>query len=195
MSAVWRTLSISSEAWSTEGNVTPDLGWAYRELKLTGRGKHVGRFSYYHIRLIQRLLNVQANLEAVKIRLYPATFDFNVVKLDRRSRISFLLYEDFTEPFPALLKALSCDTTTGKSRLSDYSQSSNPPILHRKELLLPKDDPLVPEAVELTQILEELGAFENLHSIGTRNGWEKALNAIGLSLNDHKLAKIPCQTR
>ncbi len=177
------------------GSCFVDFGGVCNDLRLSGRGKHIGRFSYYHIRLIQRLLNVQANLEAIKNRLYPATFDFNVVKLDRRSRISFLLYEDFTEPFPALLKALSCDTTTGKSRLSDYSQSANPPILHRKELLLPKDDPLVPEAVELTQRLEELGAFENPHSIGTRNGWEKALNAIGLSLNNNKLAKIPCQTR
>lgn len=195
MSAAWRTLSISSESRATEGDETPTIGWAYRQLRLTGRGKHVGRFSYYHIRLTSRLSSVQAYLEATKCRLYRAPFDFNVVKLDRHSRISFLLYEDFTVPFPALLKTLSCDVARGTSRLSDYSQSSNPPILHRKELLLPDDDPLVPEAVQLTERLEKLGAFANAQRIGTRNGWNAALNAFGLTLNDDKLAVIPCQTQ
>lgn len=195
MSAVWRTLSISSESRATEGDETPTIGWAYRQLRLTGRGKHVGRFSYYHTHLTSCLSSVQAFLEAARIRLYRAPFDFNVVKLDRHSRISFLLYEDFIAPFPALLKALSCDIARGTSRLSDYSQNANPPILHRKELLLPVDDPLVPEAVQLTQRLEKLGAFANAQKIGTRNGWSVTLNALGLTLNDDKLATIPCQTR
>ncbi|MCY3792149.1 MAG: hypothetical protein OXH63_25505 [Gemmatimonadetes bacterium] len=188
-------MSISSEIRATEEDGSPNLGWAYRQLRLTGRGKHVGRFSYYHIRLTSHLSNVQAYLGATRNRLYPAPFDFNVVKLDRHSRISLLLYEDFTAPFPALLKALSCDVARGTSRLTDYSQSANPPILHRKELLLLVDDPLVPEAVQLTQRLEKLGAFTNAQKIGTRNGWNAALNALGLSLNDDKLAAIPCQTR
>lgn len=195
MSAVWRTLSISSESRATEGDETPTIGWAYRQLRLTGRGKHVGRFSYYHIRLTSRLSGVQAFLEATRNRLHQAPLDFNVVKLDRHFRISFLLYEDFTAPFPALLKALSCNVAQGTTRLSDYSQSANPPILHRKELLLPADDPLVPEAMQLTQRLEKLGAFTNAQRIGTRNGWNATLNALGLTLNDDKLATIPCQTR
>ncbi|MDE0271919.1 MAG: hypothetical protein OXP11_12005 [Gammaproteobacteria bacterium] len=188
-------MSISSESWATERDETPTIGWAYRQLRLTGRGKHVGRFSYYHTRLTSRLSSVQAFLEATRNRLDRAPFDFNVVKLDRHSRISFLLYEDFTVPFPVLLKALSCDVARGTSRLSDYSLRANPPILHRKELLLPGDDPLVLEAVRLTQRLEKLGAFTNAQKIGTRDGWNAALNALGLILNDDKLAAIPCQTR
>lgn len=188
-------MSISSEIRATEGDETPTIGWAYRQLRPTGRGKHVGRFSYYHTHLTSRLSSVQAFLEATRNRLHQAPFDFNVFKLDRHSRISFLLYEDFTVPFPALLKALTCDVARGTSRLSDYSQSANPPILHRKELLLPVDDPLVPEAVQLTQRLEKLGAFTNAQRIGTRNGWNATLNALGLTLNDDKLAVTPCQTR
>ncbi|MDD9963775.1 MAG: hypothetical protein OXU70_16990 [Gammaproteobacteria bacterium] len=171
------------------------LGLTYHQLRLTGRGKHVGRFSYYHTRLTSRLPCVQSRLEATRNRLYRAPFDFNVVKLDRYSRISFLLYEDFTAPFPALLKTLSCNVAQGTARLSDYRQSANPPILHRKELLLPADDPLVPEAVRLTGRLEKLGAFANAQKIGTRNGWSAALNNLGLTLNDDKLAAIPCQTQ
>ena len=172
----------------------PNTAWAYRQLRLTGRGKHVGRFSYYHIRLAHRLPSVQACLETTKKRLNHESFDFNVVKLDRHSRISFLLYEDFTEPFPALLKALSCDVATGSSRLTDYSRSPNPPILHRKELLLPSDDPLVPPAVKLTDRLEKLGAFANTKQIGTRNGWKAVLDSLGLTLKDNQLAAIPCRT-
>ena len=195
MSAVWRTLSISSESRATEEDGTPSLGWAYRQLRLTGRGKHVGRFSYYHTDLTSRLSSVQASLEATRNRLYRAPFDFNVVKLDRHIRISFLLYEDFTAPFPVLLKTLSCDVAQGTARLADYSQSANPPILHRKELLLPDNDPLVPEAVQLTQRLENLGAFAHAKKIGTRNGWNAALNDLGLTLNGDELAAIPCHTR
>ncbi len=195
MSAAWRISSISSETRTTEGGGTPTLGWAYRQLRLTGRGKHVGSFSYYHIHLTSRLSSVQAYLEATKIRLHRAPFDFNVVKLDRHFRISFLLYEDFTAPFPALLKALSCDVAQVTTRLSDYRQRANPPILHRKELLLPADDPLVPEAVRLTQRLEKRGAFTDAQKIGTRNGWIAVLNALGPTLNDGKLAGIACRAR
>ena len=193
MSAVWRTLSISIELRASESEGTPNLDWAYRQLRLTGRGKHVGRFSYYHLSLTNHLPGVHAYLEATRNRLNRTPFDFNVVKLDRHSRISFLLYEHFTAPFPALLKALSCDLARGTSRLSDYSKRANPPILHRKELLLPADDPLVPEAVQLTKRLERLGAFTNAQKIGTRNSWNAELNAIGLTLNSHKLKAIQCQ--
>ena len=188
-------MSISSELPAAKGQGTPNNAWVYRQLRLTGRGKHVGRFSYYHICLAHPLPSVKASLEAIKKRLHQEPFDFNVVKLDRYSRVSFLLYENFTAPFPALLKALSCDVARGTSRMTDYSQSANPPILHRKELLLPADDPLVPDAVRLTKRLEKLGAFANTKQIGTRSGWNAVLESLGLTLKDHKVATIQCQTR
>jgi len=178
-----------------KAEASASLGLTYHQLRLTGRGKHVGHFSYYHTRLTSRLPCVQACLEATRNRLYLAPFDFNVVKLDRHSRISFLLYEDFTAPFPALLKALSCDVARDTSRLSDYSQSTNPPILHRKELLLVADDPLVPEAVRLTEKLERLGAFANAKTIGTLNGWKAVLQSLGLTLDHCKPTANPCQPR
>ena len=186
-------MSNSSEFRATDGEGKRSLGWAHRQLRLTGRGKHVGRFSYYHIRLTSHLPWFHAYLETTRNRLYRAPFEFNVVKLDRHSRISFLLYEDFTSPFPVLLQALSCDLARGTSRLSDYSQSANPPILHRKELLLPADDPLVPVAVRLTEKLEKLGAFSNTKKIGTLNGWKAVLDSLPLTLNDCKSAANPCQ--
>ena len=75
---------------------------------------------------------------------------YNVLKLDGFNRISFLLYEHFEVSFPSLLAAVSCDLGNGNIRRSDYGKRANPPILHRKELLLPENHPLVPEAARLT---------------------------------------------
>ena len=152
----------------------------YRMLKSTGRGKHVGPFSYYHLCLVQRAPGVAASLLCICDRLYRGGIGFNVVKLDARSRISFLSYECFTIPFPALLSAVSCDLSRDAARQTDYSNRRNPPILHRKELLLPADHPLVPDAERLTDRLEGLGAFDDTRRIGTRAGWNRRLASLGI---------------
>lgn len=165
------------------------LSWVYGEMRMTGRGKHVGRFSYYHRMLAEKRDGVLARLADVRRRLHGAPFEFNVIKLDAHSRVSFLRYEEFAiEPFPALLAALSCDISRGTARKTLYSERCNPPILHRKELLLPTDSPLVPEAARLTKELERLGAFADVHRIGTRDGWTTRLASLGVSLGGSRLS-------
>ena len=157
-----------------------DLAWAYAELRASGRGKHVRSFSYYHVGLVTELVRVATYLSAL-CRGFGGSFDdFNVVKLDGRCRVSFLRYEDFDALFPALRFALSCDCERGTCRRTDYSGRRNPPILHRKELLLPGDDPRVPGAERLTRCLEVRGAFADAKSIGTRDGWRRRLGDVGL---------------
>ena len=153
---------------------------AYAQLRTTGRGKHVGRFSYYHIRLIAHRPGVASYLETL-CQGFCASFRFNVVKLGHKSRVSFLHYEDFSVPFPALLRSLSCDAERGTCRRTSYAERSNPPILHRKELLLHEDDPLVPDAERLTRWLELHGAFRDARAIGTREVWRGRLAALGLT--------------
>ena len=157
-----------------------DLAWAYAELRASGRGKHVRSFSYYHACLVTERVRVATFLGDL-CRGFGCSFDdFNVVKLDGRSRVSFLRYEDFDALFPALLFALSCDCERSTCRQTDYSGRRNPPILHRKELLLPGDDPRVPGAERLTRCLEVKGAFADARSIGTRDGWHRRLGDLGL---------------
>ena len=157
-----------------------DLAWAYAELRATGRGKHVRSFSYYHVSLIAQRPHVASFLSDLRSGFGGSFDDFNVVKLDERSRVSFLRYEDFDPPFPVLLFALSCDSERGTWRQTDYAHRRNPPILHRKELLLPGDDPRVPQAERLTRCLEGRGAFADAKSIGTRDGWHRRLGDLGL---------------
>ena len=157
------------------------LGVAGRLLRETDRGKHVNHWSYYHVDLIVEVPAAWEFIQSTRRRFTPDS-EFNVVK-HSHSRLSYLLYEDFSAPFPALLAALSGNLASDASRFLDYSKRRNPPILHRKELLLPANHPLVPDAVRLTQRLDRLGAFTG-PTIGTREGWRTRLQALGLTLEE-----------
>lgn len=161
-----------------------ELGWAYDILRTTGRGKHIGAFSYYHVSLAEKTPDVDSLFSRIWQHLIGEPLDYNVLKLNRRSRISFLKYQDFSAPFPLLDFAFSCNILEGTVRKTNYCQRSNPPILHRKELLLEADNPLIPAAVRLTAQLEAYGAFGNASTIGTRNGWMARLESIGLRIVD-----------
>ena len=151
----------------------------------------MGPFSYFHVALVAQVPTAELFLTEVRRHLIGDPLDYNVLKLDRSSRISFLMYQDFSEPFPALDIAYSCNIREGRARKADYRRGSNPPILHRKELLLPEEHPLVPAAVRLTEQLEAHGAFADASSIGTRNGWTARLESIGLSIVDGVLQPAP----
>ena len=169
------------------------LAWAYQTLRQTGRGKHVGKFSYYHTSLLAKAPSVEQFLTRTLLDVHGTRIEFNVVKLDRDSRLSFLLYDDFTAQFPTLRSAVSLDLALGTSRATNYSHRSNPPILHRKELLLCADDPLVPKAAQLTERLDACGAFAKSNKIGTRNGWASRLHDLGMTLIDGDVKVTGCQ--
>ena len=175
---------ISAKMQYNETADDDSLLWAYNQLKATGRGKHVRRFSYYHASVLTQLPEIRHRLDSLRQGVHEHPFGFNVIKLDPRSRISFLRYESFDNPFPAILASLSCDVARGSARYIDFTARRNPPILHRKELLLPKDDPRVAEAIRLTDRLERLGAFHNPATIGTRDGWQRQLLALGIELSE-----------
>ena len=67
----------------------------------------------------------------------------NVVKINRhKRRLSFLQYLDFDEdPFPTLNGAWAIDLHRNVVTFRSYASSLNPPILHRKELLVPNEHP------------------------------------------------------
>lgn len=158
----------------------PALADLAARLRATGRGKHIHPFSYYHRALIDTAPGASEAVRELRSRLGLADRAFNVVKLDVSNRISFLLYEPFEVRFPALLAAASCDLARGTVRRVDHSERPNPPILHRKELLLPAGHPQVPDAARVTERLELAGAFRPSNTIGTRAGWQRRLRGLGL---------------
>ena len=159
---------------------TGALADLYARLKATGRGKHIHPFSYYHRALVETVPGLMDEISAIRTRLRLSSSPFNVVKLDACNRISFLVYEPFNVAFPTLLATESCDLARSAVRRIRYAGRPNPPILHRKELLLPAEHPLVPEAESLTSTLERRGALRDITKIGTKLGWQRRLAELRL---------------
>ena len=118
--------------------------------------------------------------------------EFNVVKFRADvPRISFLCYPRFFEqPHPSLDKSITIDLTSGKSFQSEYGDNLNPPILHRKELLLDPNHPQATEYAALSAAEEQAGLYENVFIIGFRVNWERLLASRGLAFDKHSLVRI-----
>ena len=109
----------------------------------------------------------------------------NVIKFNSKSgRVSLLQYTDFDQaPFPALRASWSRSNGNGSDwSFRSYESSLNPPILHRKELLVPPDHPGRPGWMRLTQTAEELGLFDETTTIGFLLNWERAISDKGFQL-------------
>jgi DNA phosphorothioation-associated putative methyltransferase len=115
----------------------------------------------------------------------------NVIKLHRRTgKLSYLVYPDFdTDPHPALLRCVKLSLRTRQLECYDYAQSTNPPILHRKETFLHPGHPLHAKFARLTRQEEQHGLFTDTAGIGTRAGWEARLGDAGFELRGHQLVR------
>lgn len=61
-----------------------------------------------------------------------------------------------------------------------HFNSNNPPILHRKELLLPENHPEYEKWREITRRCEAAGLFRDSRRIGRKRAWEELLKKAGL---------------
>jgi hypothetical protein len=127
-------------------------------------------------------------LDALRLR-HAISNDFNVIKFRTDElKVSFLAYPDFfNDAHPALRHAITIDLVTGKARHTDYGDNVNPPILHRKETLLPLEHPRRAEFGALTRAEEEAGLYEDTTTIGFRLNWERLLVKKGLRFHGHSL--------
>jgi len=153
------------------------------------KGKMVGGAKYIHCKAIYLLEPAEQELLKFARSLIDEKCRWNVIKIDLKNKniISFLNYEDFEkEEFPKLLNSWQVNTSTCETKIKNYS-SNNPPILHRKELLLPPNDEKINQYRALTSELEELGAFSNPIKIGTKKHWEAELKSLGIRVEAHKI--------
>ena len=149
-------------------------------------GKRVGPAIYIHRDAAASLPLELANLLEIAGSI-ACDVAWNVAKVGH-STTSLLLYEEFDQvAFPALLKSVAIDLKTRTVRHTDYAKRANPPILHRKELLLAPDDPRRPTFAALTRAAEEHGLFRQANRIGTRRVWSELIAGAGLELHGHVL--------
>lgn len=120
----------------------------------------------------------------------------NVIKIHRRSgKLSYLVYPEFeSDPHPALLRSIRVNLRTRQIDSNDYTQSTNPPVLHRKEAFLLPDDPLQAKFARLTAQEEKHGLLEDTAGIGTRDGWTRRLTERGFALKGHRLVRADGQS-
>ena len=113
--------------------------------------------------------------------------DWNVVRI-ANDNVAFLTYGNFDEdPFPALKKSVRVDLFDGRIGERGFEKYSNPPILHRKELLVDESYSGRAKFSALTIRLEELGVFYDVHRIGFRHQWEARLKSHEIEIADHKV--------
>lgn len=113
----------------------------------------------------------------------------NIIKLGRDAgRVSYLSYPTFDhDPHPSLHSSLMVDIQGLTLKYRDYSRSSNPPILHRKEQFLATGDSRSAAFRELTIDEETHGLYERTDLIGTRSGWEAELARLNLQIADNQV--------
>lgn len=118
----------------------------------------------------------------------------NIIKIHRRSgKLSYLVYPEFEDdPHPALLRSVRVNLRSRQIDCNDYSQSANPPILHRKESFLGPDHPLREKFARLTAQEEKQGLLDDASGIGTRDGWARRLAERGSALKGHRLVRTSC---
>lgn len=154
-------------------------------------GKQVKGNLYFHVDALEGLephVRERVQLAATRAGL-SADAEFNVIKIDEAGRqISLLYYEHFFDhPFPALQRSCVVDLASGRTKHLRYDLSDNPPILHRKELLLLPEHPQAQLFAALTQQLEAAGLFREARRIGFAREWQSRLQAAGYAVCEHQL--------
>lgn len=157
-------------------------------------GKKVLNNVYWHYSLTSaQSADIQTTIvEAEALADLKPGVDYNVVKYDGKSKVlSLLSYPEFFEaPFPALERSYRIDLATQRVEKRNYQTSLNPPILHRKELLLSNDAPSIEQFRQITETAEQLGLFENPIQIGFKQAWETLIAEKGFQLIDYQFVPI-----
>lgn len=153
-------------------------------------GKVVGGARYVHVSAVPD--EVMAFLREGVAGVDGPVEGFNVLKLSPDApRLSLLRYPGFFDhAFPLLAEAWTIDLDEGRCERRAYDPARNPPILHRKELLLRADDPQRPAFAALTAEAERHALFANPLTIGHRQQWEALLRAKGLRVEGHSLVPL-----
>ena len=119
---------------------------------------------------------------------------FNVVRFSKsKCELAFLNYLNFfDDPFPVLTDSTLINLDNQSFSKSNFSTQENPPILHRKELLLSDDDERREKFEKLTLALEDYGAFDRpANIIGRKLIWNDILSDLRIKIENDRVITTP----
>ena len=125
-------------------------------------------------------------------RVLSGTVDqANMIKLSvTQPQVSYLSYPSFDrDAHPTLAAAVTVNLRKLTVDWRDYSHSENPPLLHRKEEFLGKDDPRRPLYEKLTRAEIRAGLYEHPERIGNLQGWQRVLTQSGATIRGHRITR------
>lgn len=159
-------------------------------------GKLLPSAFYVHVSALSRLAPELRLYEGCGRALVGAVESANLVKLSREDRrVSYLAYPEFdTSAHPPLAASVRVDLQTFHVKYREYRTSANPPVLHRKECFVGDEYPGREKFARLTTREENAGLLEDTHTIGTRDGWGRVLDAKGFKLAGHRLLRTATGT-
>jgi DNA phosphorothioation-associated putative methyltransferase len=154
-------------------------------------GKFVGNALYVHVSALESLDPLLRLYEGCASRAFGQMEDATLIKFRAdKPKISYLFYPDFdSDPHPALNASMQADLRGLRVDYRDYSNSTNPPVLHRKETFVAPAYPLYQKFARLTQQEEKWGLLSETTTIGTRDGWYRRLAEQGAKLQGHRLTR------
>jgi len=150
-------------------------------------GKNLPDAIYIHQSALEK---INSTLAAVTLKIADAVKlkndDWNIIKYYKRDfKLTLLNYPDFFDyPYPALHQSYTIDLFKLAVRKANYTDSENPPILHRRETLLPADHELIPDFRKFTVEGEEIGLYDNTKIIGFKQNWERLIKRKGHYLDE-----------
>lgn len=165
---------------------------APKNTRLAFKGKIISGFMYAHKSATSLLQKKHSHSLNKSLQLLNDFEHWNVIKFNLRddTNLSFLEYESFEKhEFPCLIQSCQVDLKAHTIKVRKHS-TFNPPVLHRKELLIRPDHPEANKFKKLTLQLETLGAFKNIVKLGTKNRWADELNRLNIVIKDHIATQI-----
>jgi DNA phosphorothioation-associated putative methyltransferase len=115
----------------------------------------------------------------------------NMVKLSvAQPQVSYLSYPRFDrDPHPTLSASVTVNLKKLTVDWRDYSRSDNPPLLHRKEEFIGRDDPRRDLYSKLTRAEVRAGLYAQPERIGSLQGWLTTLAQANVKLRGHRLVR------
>ena len=154
-------------------------------------GKLTPEALYVHQTASEQLSPLLRVYEGCARVLTGSVIDANIIKLSRTGpKVSYLSYPAFDrDPHPTLATSIRADLRRLDVKYTDFRESTNPPVLHRKETFVSDDYPRRETFARLTRQEERAGLLNASSTIGTQEGWRTRLDSLGYRLQGHRLVR------